>query len=110
MKSMPSTTDRPRQERVLAAALEVFRRYGFRKTSMDEVARTADISRQRLYLYFASKEALFRAAVGQVLDTALADAVRCLNDEDAVLYQPVGDALDASLRRYVGAMLAIQSA
>jgi AcrR family transcriptional regulator len=98
--------DRPRRERVLAAALEVFGRYGFRKTSMDEVARAADISRQGLYLYFASKEALFRAAVRQELDTALADASRCLNEEGAPLDQRVVAALDAWLGRYVGSMLA----
>jgi TetR/AcrR family transcriptional regulator, regulator of autoinduction and epiphytic fitness len=98
--------DRTRQERVLAAALEVFGRYGFRKTSMDEVARSADISRQGLYLYFASKEALFRAAVRQELDTALGDASRCLNEEGAALDQRVVAALDAWLGRYVGSMLA----
>jgi AcrR family transcriptional regulator len=98
--------DRTRQERVLAAALEVFGRYGFRKTSMDEVARSADISRQGLYLYFASKEALFRAAVSQELDTALGDASRCLNEEGAALDQRVVAALDAWLGRYVGSMLA----
>jgi AcrR family transcriptional regulator len=103
---MPPTADRPRQERVLAAALEVFGRYGFRKTSMDEVARSADISRQGLYLHFASKEALFRAAVRQELDTALADASRCLNEEGAALDQRVVAALDAWLGRYVGSMLA----
>jgi len=106
MESISSTVDRTRQERVLAAALEVFGRYGFRKTSMDEVARSADISRQGLYLYFASKEALFRAAVRQELDTALGDASRCLNEEGAALDQRVVAALDACLGRYVGSMLA----
>jgi TetR/AcrR family transcriptional regulator of autoinduction and epiphytic fitness len=106
MESISSTVDRTRQERVLAAALEVFGRYGFRKTSMDEVARSADISRQGLYLYFASKEALFRAAVRQELDTALGDASRCLNEEGAPLDQRVVAALDAWLGRYVGSMLA----
>jgi AcrR family transcriptional regulator len=99
-------TDRTRQERVLAVALEVFGRYGFRKTSMDEVARSADISRQGLYLYFSSKEALFRAAVRQELDAALAEASRCLNEEGTALDQRVVAALDAWLGRYVGSMLA----
>jgi AcrR family transcriptional regulator len=103
---MPSTADRTRQERVLAVALEVFGRYGFRKTSMDEVARSAGISRQGLYLYFAGKEALFRAAVRQELDTALDDASRCLDEEGAGLDQRVVAALDAWLGRYVGSMLA----
>ena len=106
MTSIPSTAERTRQERVLTVALEVFGRYGFRKTSMDEVARSADISRQGLYLYFASKEALFRAAVRQELDTALGDASRCLNEEGAALEQRVVAALDAWLGRYVGSMLA----
>src|SRR6185312_6906579 len=106
MESISSTVDRTRRGRVLAAALEVFGRYGFRKTSMDEVARSADISRQGLYLYFASKEALFRAAVRQELDTALGDASRCLNEEGAALDQRVVAALDAWLGRYVGSMLA----
>ena len=106
MESTETTADRTRQERVLAVALEVFGRYGFRKTSMDEVARAADISRQGLYLYFASKEALFRAAVRQELDTALGDASRGLNEEGAALERRVVAALDAWLGRYVGSMLA----
>ena len=106
MTSISSTADRTRQERVLSVALEVFGRYGFRKTSMDEVARSADISRQGLYLYFASKEALFRAAVRQELDTALGEASRCLDEEGVALDQRVVATLDAWLGRYVGSLLA----
>jgi AcrR family transcriptional regulator len=57
-------------------------------------------------LYFASKEALFRAAVRQELDAALADASRCLSEEGAALDRRVVAALDAWLGRYVGSMLA----
>jgi AcrR family transcriptional regulator len=99
-------TDSARQEQVLSVALEVFGRYGFRKTSMDEVARSADISRQGLYLYFASKEALFRAAVRQELDTALTEVSRCLDKENAGLQDRVVAALDAWMGRFVGSMLA----
>ena len=86
-------------------ALEVFGRYGFRKASMDEIARSADISRQGLYLHFANKDALFRAAVRQELDTALGDVSRCLDEEGVGLERRVVGALDAWLGRYVGAML-----
>src|ERR1700760_1814976 len=105
LSSSPSAVD-PRHLPLLDAAVGVFARYGFRKTSMDEVARAAGISRQGLYLYFASKEALFRAAVCQELDTALADASRGLDEEGAALDQRVVAALDAWLGRYVGSMLA----
>jgi TetR/AcrR family transcriptional regulator of autoinduction and epiphytic fitness len=100
------TTDSARQEQVLTVALEVFGRYGFRKTSMDEVARSAEISRQGLYLYFTSKEALFRAAVRQELDTALTDVSCCLDEADVALEDRVVAALDAWMGRFVGSMLA----
>jgi TetR/AcrR family transcriptional regulator, regulator of autoinduction and epiphytic fitness len=103
---MASTPARARQERVLAVALEVFGRYGFRKASMDEIARSADISRQGLYLHFANKDALFRAAVRKELDTALGDVSRCLNEEGVGLERRAVAALDAWLGRYVGSMLA----
>ncbi|MFI9761180.1 TetR/AcrR family transcriptional regulator [Streptomyces sp. NPDC051963] len=106
MTSTRSTTDSARRERVLAAALEVFGRHGFRKTSMEDVARSADISRQGLYLHFPNKEALFRAAVRQELDTALDEVSRRLDEEGAGLDRRIVAALDAWLGRYVGSMLA----
>src|SRR2546421_1098446 len=106
MSSISSPSANAREERILAAALPVFGRYGFRKASMDEIARAADISRQGLYLQFANKEALFRAAVRQELDTALGGASRCLKEEGVGLEQRVVAALDAWLGRYVGSMLA----
>jgi TetR/AcrR family transcriptional regulator of autoinduction and epiphytic fitness len=105
MTSIASTPDSARRERVLAVALEVFGRYGFRKASMDEIARSADISRQGLYLHFANKDALFRAAVRQELDTALGDVSRCLDEEGVGLERRAVAALDAWLGRYVGSML-----
>ncbi|MDM7851171.1 TetR/AcrR family transcriptional regulator [Pseudochrobactrum kiredjianiae] len=48
-------------DHILDAALPVFVRFGFRKTSMADIARAAKISRASLYLAFNSKEELFRA-------------------------------------------------
>ena len=50
-----------RAAHILDTALPVFVRYGFRKTSMTDIARAAGISRASLYLIFNSKEELFRA-------------------------------------------------
>ena len=107
MSSISSPSDNAREERILAAALEVFGRYGFRKASMDEIARSADISRQGLYLRFAGKDALFRAAVRHELDTALGEVSRCLDEEGVGLERRVVAALDAWLGRYVGSMLTL---
>src|SRR5258708_16247048 len=67
MASGMSTSGTTRQDRVLAVALEVFGRYGYRKTSMVDVARSAPISRQRLSLPFATNEPPFLPAVRQQL-------------------------------------------
>ncbi|MEJ1972949.1 MAG: helix-turn-helix domain-containing protein [Lacunisphaera sp.] len=67
---VPAPAAEPRRTALLEAALGVFARFGYRKTSMDEVARAAQISRQGLYLHFANKEELFRATVQQAVEDA----------------------------------------
>ena len=57
--------------RILAAALDVFARHGFRKTSMQDVADAAGISRAALYLRFRNKEDLFRSGAAAVHDDVL---------------------------------------
>lgn len=56
-----------RRDAILQSAAGVFLRYGYRKTSMDDLARAADLSRQGLYLHFANKEALFKEVVVQLI-------------------------------------------
>jgi AcrR family transcriptional regulator len=59
-----------RRAALLQAASGVFLRYGFKKTSMDDLARAAGLSRQGLYLSFPTKEALFREVLTHKLTTA----------------------------------------
>lgn len=93
----------PRRRRLMEAALTVFLRYGFRKTSMDEVARAAGVSRQGLYLHFPTKEELFRASVRHLLDGALAEATACLADDALPLEKRLLGAFDAWSGRFAGA-------
>jgi AcrR family transcriptional regulator len=106
MKATRPPTESARVEQVLTVALEVFGRHGFRKTSMEDVARAADLSRQGLYLHFPNKEILFQAAVRHELDTALDEVSQCLNKESGGLDRRIVSAMDAWLGRYVGSMLA----
>ena len=55
--------DVTRRDAIVAAAGEVFLRYGWKKTSMEDLARAAGLSRQGLYRHFETKEALFEAVV-----------------------------------------------
>ncbi|WP_172829702.1 TetR/AcrR family transcriptional regulator [Microterricola viridarii] len=47
--------------RILDSSLPVFCTYGFQKTSMQDIARAAGMSRAALYLHFANKEDVFRS-------------------------------------------------
>lgn len=58
--------------RILDAAMLVFRRHGFRRSSIEQAAEAAGLTRQALYHHFKSKEALFRAVIEQLHDSALA--------------------------------------
>jgi AcrR family transcriptional regulator len=53
----------PRRQQILDAALEVFMRYGYRRSTMEDIAREVGLSRPTLYLSFPGREAVFRAVV-----------------------------------------------
>lgn len=100
---MPRNAARPpSRPGLLDAALRVFTRYGYRKASMEEVARAARLSRQGLYLHYPTKEALFQAALVHALGTALAQATRALEDEATPLEARLVAACDAWCGPYVG--------
>lgn len=65
-----------RPDEVLDAALQLFTAQGFARTTVEQVARQAGLSKAAVYLYFPSKKAvlagLVHRAVGSVADQALA--------------------------------------
>lgn len=56
-----------RPQEILDAALSVFAEKGFAATRLDEVATRAGVSKGTIYLYFESKEAVFKALVQEKL-------------------------------------------
>ncbi len=60
-----------RPQELTAAALELFVERGFAATRLDDVAAAAGVSKGTLYLYFASKEALFRAVIEEGMVPAI---------------------------------------
>ncbi len=52
--------------------MRVFRRHGFRRSSIEQAAEEAGLTRQALYHHFQSKEALFRAVIERLYEGALA--------------------------------------
>jgi TetR/AcrR family acrAB operon transcriptional repressor len=65
--------------RILDAAMLVFRRHGFRRSSIEQAAEAAGLTRQALYHHFKSKEALFRAVIEQLHEKALSAEIAAAN-------------------------------
>jgi AcrR family transcriptional regulator len=93
-----------RRSAILSSALTTFARFGYRKTSMDEIARAAHISRPGLYFLFASKEDLFRAAVERGLNEDLAGVERILGESGRPIRERLLEAFDRWAGRYIGPM------
>jgi AcrR family transcriptional regulator len=63
-----------RPDEILDAAQKVFGASGFARAKLDDVARLAGVSKGTLYLYFDSKETLFREMVRAKIVTLLAES------------------------------------
>ena len=66
---VPASRIRRRNEKaILAAALDVFSAQGFRGATLDQIAGAADLSKPNLLYYYPSKEAVYLALLGSLLD------------------------------------------
>lgn len=68
---MRDLTGDPKQTAILSAAWTCFAAYGFRKTSMDDIAREAGMSRPAIYLQYRNKGDIFRRLAQMFYDTAV---------------------------------------
>lgn len=83
-----NSTSPDRQDHVLDAAFHVFATYGFRRVTMDDIARKAGLSRTALYLHFRNKEDIFRSLSDRYFRTcveAMAEALAAPGHDEAVL-------------------------
>lgn len=56
------------RENIVNVATQVFSRYGFKKTSMDDIARALRMGKSSIYYYFKGKEEIFQAVVDREAD------------------------------------------
>ncbi|MCB1476179.1 MAG: TetR/AcrR family transcriptional regulator [Rhodobiaceae bacterium] len=77
--SLPKTKrGRARREQILRAAEQVFAERGFSDTSISDITRVAGTAQGTLYIYFNSKEDIFRelvAEMGHLTRTVVAEAI-----------------------------------
>lgn len=78
-----------KRQQILDAAIKLFTEQGFAATSMELIAKNADVSKQTVYSHFGNKDDLFSASVEckceslQIVDLSLHD----LSDPQAILYK-----------------------
>jgi AcrR family transcriptional regulator len=68
---------------IIAVARQIFSRFGFKKTTMDEIALASRKGKSSIYYYFESKEDIFQAVVekeASMLRRELQDAIKLVAD------------------------------
>ncbi|KJF44481.1 MULTISPECIES: TetR/AcrR family transcriptional regulator [Draconibacterium] len=56
------------RENILKIAREIFSKYGYKKTTLDDIANAVRKGKSSLYYYFKSKEDLFQAVIMKEVD------------------------------------------
>jgi AcrR family transcriptional regulator len=67
------------RKKVVVSAGQIFSYYGFKKTTMDEIARALKMGKSSVYYYFESKEEIFEAVVlseANILRNELTTAIK----------------------------------
>src|SRR5262245_20608733 len=80
---------------ILEAALEVFSNYGFRGSTVDQIAQRANMSKPNLLYYFRRKEDIYVAVLEKILADWLVP-LESLNEKG----EPIEE-----IRRYVAAKM-----
>lgn len=100
--SAPNPDD-ARRTRILEGAMTVFLAYGFQRTTMDDIARAADISRPALYLLFRNKSDIFRALAADFLRQMMSSARSVLAGDE-----PLSERLERTLFRMLDHMTEVE--
>lgn len=88
-----------RPNEVLDAALKLFMIKGFEATRVEDIAKTAGISKATVYLYFPSKQALLEGLVRRALSPTAALAEQALANFEGSAKQALRTALEIACKR-----------
>jgi AcrR family transcriptional regulator len=88
------------RERILASGFKLFGRYGFKRTSMEDIASEAGLSRAALYLQFRNKEEIFRELATDLHEESLSQAEAALG-ADGPLVKRLRAAVEAKTLRMI---------
>ncbi len=72
-----------KRERIIEAARELIGKFGFKKTTMEDIARASRMAKATIYHYFASKEEIFKEIIdkeGETLRFMLKKSIENIDD------------------------------
>ena len=92
MSSAATIQEDTKRARILEGAMTVFLAYGFQRTTMDDIARTAQVSRPALYLLFRNKTDIYRALAKEFMEECTAQARVALAED-----RPLAERLEAAV-------------
>ncbi len=92
MEKILDSQDRQRTA-ILTSAYALFARYGFRKATVEDIARGAGLKKPSVYYYFKSKNEIIRAVVNQESRELLSRMTRAAAEKSAI-----GEKLEAFFR------------
>jgi AcrR family transcriptional regulator len=71
------------KEAIVNVARHIFSRFGFRKTTMDEIAIASRKGKSSIYYYFTSKEEIFQAVVEKEAEILKQELIKATNKTDS---------------------------
>ena len=72
------------REQLVQAARQVFVRFGYKKTALDDIAREARKGKSTIYYYFKSKDDIFKA----VIDAEAEIRAKTIDDQISIIDDP----------------------
>jgi AcrR family transcriptional regulator len=73
----------PIREEILNGARELFERFGFKKTTMEDIAKQIGKSKSALYYYYKTKEEIFEAFILNEIETTQAKVAEVVKKEES---------------------------
>lgn len=97
---MPMPNNNDLEARILAVAKDLFVKKGFDETSMSDIAVAAGITRPALHYYFRTKERMFQAVFGGILES-LAPSIEEILDQDTTAMEKISRLVDTYTEKFM---------
>lgn len=73
-----------KQQKILNSAIKLFIQYGMRKTTMDDIAQRANVSKVTIYKYFGDKESLYLEVGKSIFEKYMSILHRQVNTDESI--------------------------